>query len=168
MTWVRDAEIFGLPALLWIGLGALGFAHWLLTYTKTGRSLYVLGSSRESASFLGIRPRHVLPIAFAMCGMLGGLAGLVWAGRLGQVQIAVGEGFELAAIAAAVVGGTHIMGGRGTAMGACLGAMFLGIVHNVLILTKIPSYWQQAVFGAMILAALAADSLLSTAEQTDR
>ncbi|HCK42200.1 MAG TPA: hypothetical protein DHW22_11280, partial [Planctomycetaceae bacterium] len=86
----------------------------------------------------------------------------------GQVQIAVGEGFELTAIAAAVVGGTHIMGGRGTALGTCLGAIFLGIVHNVLILTKIPSYWQQSFFGAMILAALVADSLLSSAERTDR
>ncbi len=168
VTWVRDANILGLPALLGIGIGALAFAHWLLTYTKTGRSLYVLGSSRESASYLGVRPRQVLPVAFALCGMLGGLAGLVWAGRLGQVQIAVGEGFELTAIAAAVVGGTHIMGGRGTALGTCLGAIFLGIVHNVLILTKIPSYWQQSFFGAMILAALVADSLLSSAERTDR
>ena len=168
VTWVRDAEILGLPALLLIGLGALGFAHWLLTYTTTGRSLYVLGSSHENASYLGVLPRNVLPIAFAMCGMFGGLAGLVWAGRLGQVQVAVGEGFELTVIAATVVGGTHIMGGRGTAWGTCLGAIFLGIVHNVLILTKVPSYRQQAVFGAMILAALAADRLLSSAERTDQ
>ena len=72
---------------------------------------------------------------------------------------------ELTVIAAAVVGGTHIMGGRGSAIGTFLGAFFLGVVRNVLILMQISSFWQQAVYGAMILAALAVDAVLARAEE---
>jgi ABC-type sugar transport system ATPase subunit/ribose/xylose/arabinose/galactoside ABC-type transport system permease subunit len=164
-TWVREVEIAGVPVLLVIGLLVLIVVNVFLKYTRTGRCLYVLGGSRESAEFLGVYPRTVLPVAFALCGLLAGLAGMLWAGRLGQVQIAVGEGFELTVIAAVVVGGTHIMGGRGSAIGTFLGAFFLGVVRNVLILMEISAFWQQAVYGAMILLALAADAVLARAEE---
>ena len=128
----------------------------------------MLGGSRESAEFLGIYPRHVLPVAFGVCGLLAGLAGMLWAGRLGQVQMGAGEGFELECIAAAVVGGTYIMGGRGSAVGTLIGALFLGVVNNVLILMDVSAFWQKAVYGAMILGALAADALLSRVEKSSQ
>ena len=168
ITWVRELSLFGLPVLLVIELVVLVLVHVFLRYTTVGRRLYVLGGSRESAEFLGIYPRHVLPVAFGVCGLLAGLAGMLWAGRLGQVQMGAGEGFELECIAAAVVGGTYIMGGRGSAVGTLIGALFLGVVNNVLILMDVSAFWQKAVYGAMILGALAADALLSRVEKSSQ
>ena len=90
-----------------------------------------------------------------------GLAGLLEAGRFGQVQTNVGMGDELKFIAAAVIGGTHIMGGRGSALGTSLGALLIGIITHVIGLARISAFWEGVVVGAMILLALGAEVLLS-------
>ncbi len=141
----------------------MALVHVFLAHLPSGRRLYALGGDRTSAGYLGVSPRHVLPLAFAVCGALCGLGGLMWASRFGQVQSNVGQGFELAAIAAAVLGGTHIMGGRGSAVGTFLGAMFLGMITNVLVLTGVSAFWERAIVGGMILLALAVDRLASGA-----
>jgi ribose/xylose/arabinose/galactoside ABC-type transport system permease subunit len=159
VSWLRDARLGGLPALLALSLLSVALMHLFLAHLPSGRRLYVLGGNRTSAGYLGVYPRQVLPLAFAVCGGLHGLAGLMWASRFGQVQSNVGQGFELAAIAAVVLGGTHIMGGRGTAMGTFLGAMFMGMISNVLVLSGVSAFWEHAIVGGMILLALAVDRL---------
>lgn len=159
VTWLRDARLGDVPALVGVGLATVALMHLFLAHSPVGRRLYALGGDRESAAYLGIVPQRVLPLAFGVCGMLSGLAGLMWASRFGQVQSNVGQGFELAAIAAAVLGGTHIMGGRGTALGTFLGAMFMGMVTNVLVLSGVSAFWERAIVGGMILLALTVDRL---------
>jgi ribose/xylose/arabinose/galactoside ABC-type transport system permease subunit len=161
VTWLRDARLAGLPALLAIGLLSVASMHLFLAHLPSGRRLYALGGNRTSAGYLGVYARRVLPLAFAVCGVLCGLAGLMWASRFGQVQSNVGQGFELAAIAAAVLGGTHIMGGRGSAPGTFLGAMFMGMITNVLVLGGVSAFWERAIVGGLILLALAVDRLAS-------
>ena len=166
VTWLADTRIFGvLPMLLVVAVIAAVGVHWFLNHTVAGRSLYVLGGDRDSAGFLGIYPRHVLPLAFGLCGLLTGMSGWMYAGRFGNVQSTVAhESFELSVIAAAVIGGTHIMGGRGSAIGTFLGTMLLGVFTNALLLMKVAAIWQQAVIGSVILLAVGGEALLTRLE----
>ena len=161
VTVFGQSAPLGIPILLIVSLSAVVAVHLLLRYTVTGRRLYVLGGDAASAEVLGVYPRRVLPAAFGLCGLLLGLAGLLHAGHYGQVQTNAGVGFELQAIAAAVIGGTHIMGGRGSALGTFLGAFLIGILANAVVLAHLSEYWVDAAAGAMILLAISADALVS-------
>ena len=166
-TLFGQQSVGSVPVLLLIAGCAIVFAHWFLRCTVTGRRLYVFGGSSDSAEYLGVYRRQVVPVAFALCGLLTGLAALLQAGKFGQVQNNAGQGFELKVIAAAVIGGTNIMGGRGTAFGTLIGTLFLGVIANVLVLMHISPFWEQVVVGGLILAAIGADHLL-TRYRTDR
>jgi rhamnose transport system ATP-binding protein len=151
----------GVPLMLLIGLVVALGAHVFLTYTRSGRRLFVIGSNAGHAEYLGMTSRQVLPWAFGLCGMLLGLAGLLQAARYGQVQTNVGTGFELKAIAAAVIGGTHIMGGRGSALGIFLGALLMGLLANILVLMHISAFWEGVFVGLVILLTVVVDTYLS-------
>jgi rhamnose transport system permease protein len=153
-------SVLGMPVLLAVSLAAVAAVHAVLSCTVAGRHLYALGGNATSAEVLGVRPRRVLLFAFGLCGLLLGVAGLLHAGHYGQVQTNAGMGFELQAIAAAVIGGTHILGGRGSALGAFLGALLIGILGNAVVLAHLSEYWVSAVVGAMILLAIGADALV--------
>jgi rhamnose transport system ATP-binding protein len=161
VTVFGQSKLAGVPVLLVVGLSAALASHLFLKYLPSGRRLYALGGDRDSAEVMGIYPRQVVPLAFGLSGLLMGLAGLLEAGRFGQVQTNVGVGDELKFIAAAVIGGTHIMGGRGSALGTLLGAMLIGIMTHMLGLARVSAYWEGVVVGAMILLALGTDVLLS-------
>lgn len=160
-TVFGQTQFLGVSVLLYFALLAIVASHGVLRYTKSGRRLYALGGDRNSAEMLGIYPRHIVPLAFGICGLFMGLAGLLHAGRYGQVQTNVGMGFELKVIAAAVIGGTHIMGGRGSALGTLLGTILIGLITNVLVLTHVSTFWEGVVVGAMILLAVGADAFVS-------
>ena len=161
VTVFGQSQPMGIPVLLLVAVVVTVVSHWFLKYLIPGRKLYAFGGNRESAQVLGIYPRHVVPVAFALSGLLLGLAGLLHAGRYGQVQTNVGTGYELKVIAAAVIGGTHIMGGRGSALGTFFGALLIGIITNVLVLTHISTFWEGVVVGALIVLAVAADVLVT-------
>jgi rhamnose transport system permease protein len=161
VTVFGQSTPLGVPILLVVSLSAVAAVHVLLRYTVTGRRLYVLGGEAAGAEVLGIYPRRVLPVAFGLCGLLLGLAGLLHAGYFGQVQTNVGVGIELQAIAAAVIGGTHIMGGRGSALGTFLGAFLIGVLANAVVLAHLSEYWVDAAAGAMILLAIGANALMN-------
>lgn len=148
----------GVPLLI-IAAGAAALAvHLLLRHAVSGRRLYAFGGDKASAAFLGITDRRTVPLAFAVSGLLMGLAGALHASFYGQVQSNTGQGFELKVIAAAVIGGTHIMGGRGSVAGTLMGALFLGVVSNALVLTRVSTYWDDVVLGSMILLAILVDT----------
>lgn len=154
-------SIFGIPVLLYFAAAIVLLSHLFLRHTVAGRKLYAVGGDKESASVLGIYASRLTPLAFGLGGLLMGLAGLLHAGRFGQVQTNAGLGFELKAIAAAVIGGTHIMGGRGSTLGTVFGALLMGIIMNLLVLTKISVYWENVVVGGMIFLAVTVDMLIS-------
>lgn len=161
LTGIGRGELGPVSYLILAGAAGAALTAWLLSNTVTGRRFYALGGDSASAQLLGINPRLVLPLAFAFSGLMVGMAGLLHAGFYGQVQTTAGRGYELKAIAAAVIGGVHIMGGRGTALGILLGALLLGVISNLLVFLHISAFWDNAVTGAVILVAVCADAFTS-------
>jgi ribose/xylose/arabinose/galactoside ABC-type transport system permease subunit len=169
-AWVQD-----LPASFqWFGLGQargqwlivgvaliafLGFS-WTLGNLSAGRAVYAVGSDREAARLAGIESPRVIFSAFVLMGMLTGLAALLNAARFSSAPGNAGSGLELKAIAAVVVGGTAITGGRGRLVGTLIGVMLLGSIGTALTFLGINPFWEKAIQGAIILTALVSDAAL--------
>jgi rhamnose transport system permease protein len=132
---------------------------WALRHLAAGRAVYATGSDPEAARLAGIRPRRVVLGAFVTMGALAGLAALLNAVRFADVDPNSGAGLELQVIAAVVVGGTAISGGRGTAIGSLIGVALLGSVASALVFLGIPPQWEKAIQGLIILLAVATDAL---------
>ena len=165
VTQFGQTSIGPVPVLLVCAAVVAILMHVVLQHLVSGRFFYALGGDRPSAELTGVSGRKYIPLAFAVSGTLMGIAGLLHAGRYGNVQTNVGQGFELRAIAAAVIGGTHIMGGRGSVLGILLGTLFLGFLSNVLVLLHVSSFWDNVVVGAMILLAVCIDGFTTARRQ---
>ena len=174
-AWVQD-----LPAdFQWLGLGQAGGQRLIvavallvliglafaLRHLAAGRSLYAVGSDREAARLAGIEPGTVVFFVFVLVGALTGLGALANAVRFSSVPSSPGLGLELKAVAAVVVGGTAIRGGRGTLLGTFVGVGLLGTIGPALTFAGINPFWEKAVQGAIILGALASDRVLGRLER---
>jgi ribose transport system permease protein len=144
-----------LPAILAGGVAAL--AHGVLSRTALGRSVYAIGGNAEAARLSGISVRRVVTALFAISGVLSALAGLALTSRLSIGQPTAGVGYELDAIAAAVIGGASLMGGQGTIAGTLIGAAIMGVLRNGCDLLRVPAFWQQVAIGVIIIAAVFLD-----------
>jgi rhamnose transport system permease protein len=132
--------------------------HLAMQYTRGGRHLYALGSNPEAARQAGLHDRRLEIAAFVACGALAGLAGFLYVGRFGTINVTAGSGLELAAIAAAVVGGVSTLGGSGTVMGAFLGAVLIALLDQSLVrVQQISEFWRDAILGTLILLAVVLD-----------
>ncbi len=131
---------------------------WALGNLPAGRTLYATGSDAEAARLAGIRPARVVFAVFIVMGLLSGLAATLNAIRFSEVQSNAGAGIELKTIAAVVVGGASITGGRATLVGTLLGVLLLGIIGPVLTFAGINAFWEKAIQGVIILAAVVADA----------
>ena len=137
-------------------------AHLVLQYTRGGRHLYAVGSNPEAARQAGVATRRVQIAAFVACGALAGFAGFLFVGRFGTINVTAGSGLELAAIAAAVVGGVSTLGGSGTVMGAFVGAVLIAVLDQSLVrVEQISEFWRDAILGALILLAVLLDVTVS-------
>ena len=167
-AWVR-----GLPeSFQWLGLGQTGgrilivgtaaavFAlfAWGLTSLRAGRSVYATGSDAEAARLLGLRPRRVVFAVFVLMGALTGLAAVLTTIQFIDVQANAGVGLELRIIAAVVVGGVAISGGRGSSLGVLLGVLFLAVLGPALVFLGGKAHWDRALQGAIILLAVASEA----------
>ena len=159
-TAPASTSIAGIPLFAVIAIILVVVAAWTLRQTRFGRQIYAVGSNPDAATTLGIPSRFVVFVAFALCGALGGVAGVLWGIEFGTINATSANGAVLAVIAAVVVGGVNIFGGSGTVVGAALGALFLGLISNALILLDLSQFWLQAVYGVVILVAVAADAVL--------
>ena len=122
--------------------------------------MYAVGSNPEAAEILGMPSRRVIFSAYAMCGILAGLAGVMWVIEFGTINGTAATGVTLAVVAAVVVGGVNTLGGSGTLAGAAIGALFLGFIANALILVGLSQFWLQAIYGVVILLAISSDQLI--------
>jgi len=154
-------SFLGLPVPVWIMLGFLLLTHVILRYTALGRSIYAIGGNEEAARLSGIPVRRVLLFTFAYSGLAAALASVVLTGRLNSAQPSAGVMFELDAIAAVVVGGTSLFGGKGGVFGTLVGALIIGVINNGMNLLNVPSFYQQIVKGGVILAALLIERIVS-------
>jgi rhamnose transport system permease protein len=177
-AWVQDLP----PNFQWFGLGqewgqwlivavalALLFCFsWVLHNLAVGRAIYAVGSDSEAARLAGIEPKRIVFVVFALMGALVGLAALLNAVRFSVVPGNSGVGLELKAIAAVVVGGTAISGGRGHLFGTLIGVALLGTIGTALTFLGINPFWEKAIQGAIILVALVSDVALGRLEHHGR
>jgi ribose transport system permease protein len=157
--WLGEGFIGPFPAPFVIAAVALLLAWVVLRYTTLGPSLYATGGNEEAARLAGLNTKRIKVVAFVISGTLAGLAGMILAARINSGQPNLGEGLELQSIAAAVVGGMALSGGRGTIGGVALGIVVLAVLQNGLDVTNVSSYLQQVISGLVILAAVIVDRL---------
>lgn len=153
-------DVLGIPVFVLVTVGLVIVGMVLLRSTRFGRQIYAVGSNPEAAGILGIPSRRVTFVAYALCGMLAGLAGVMWVIQFGTINGTAATGVTLAIVAAVVVGGVNILGGSGTLAGAAIGALFLGFIANALILVGLSQFWLQAIYGVVILLAISSDQLI--------
>jgi rhamnose transport system permease protein len=169
-TWVQDlprnfqwfglGQTVGQVIIVVIALAVLVGFGWALRNLAAGRSVYAVGSDAEAARLAGINPQRVIFTTFVLMGALVGLAAVLSAIRFSIVPSNAGIGLELKAIAAVVVGGTAITGGRGTILGTLIGVALLGTIGTALTFVGINPFWEKAIQGAIILAAVVSDVVL--------
>lgn len=141
----------------WILIALIILAYFLLTKVRLGRNFYAVGDNLQGALQLGVRINTVRISAFGINGVMAALAGIVFASQIGFVPNSTGNGLEMKAIAACVLGGISLLGGSGNIIGAILGAYFLIEIDTILVLLKVPAYWNNFVAGIVLLAVLVFD-----------
>lgn len=148
----------GVPWIVIIAFLTALLAYIFLRHLRLGREIYAAGSNPDAARLRGIRVNRVTLVVFSLSGAMAGLAGLMYAARFGYVNPGItGVGFELTVIAAVVIGGVSINGGIGTVPGVVLGVLLLGAVSVALPILGISGFWQDAIYGAIIVIALIVD-----------
>lgn len=153
-------SVLGIPYLPLISAAVLaGTAYYLRSY-RSGRELYAIGSSPEAARLAGIPVRRRILGAYAFSGAVAGFAGALWLARFGTVVADAANGWELTVVSAVVVGGVAITGGTGAVWGAALGALLLTTIGSALVVLKVDSFWQQAITGVLLLAAITTDRVV--------
>ena len=152
----------GIPVPIWIMALVFALAWYLLNHTRLGRYIYALGGNEAATRLSGINVDRVKIAVYTLCGALSALAGLIVTSRLSSAQPTAGMGYELDAIAAVVVGGTSLMGGKGRIMGTLIGALIIGFLNNALNLLDVSSYYQMIAKAAVILLAVMVDTKTTT------
>ncbi len=152
------SRYLGLTNLAVIGIILSILAMILMRQTRFGRELYAIGGNPSATDYVGINTKGRLFAVYTLAGTVGGLCGYLWVARFAIAYTEIALGFELLTVAACVIGGVSIAGGSGTILGAVLGALFLGVLQNALPVMGISPFWQMAVSGAAILAAVIVNS----------
>jgi rhamnose transport system permease protein len=156
-----SGRFLGIPYLVAIATVLVAVAAFVLRSYRSGRELYAIGSNPAAAVLAGIPVGRRLFAAFVLSGAVAGLAGVLFTARYGTVDATAGTGFELQVISAVVVGGVAIFGGSGSVVGAALGALLLSTIGSAIVVLRVPSFWQQAIVGALLIGAIALDRLLA-------
>ena len=148
-------DVIPVPTIIVIVVYAVSW--FILNRTRFGRFVYAIGSNEEAARLSGINVTMVTIGIYVICGLLTGLASTIEAGRLATIQPAGGNGYELLAIGAVVVGGTSLFGGEGSIIATLIGALMVTTIRNGLNILGVNAFWQYVVNGAVIIAAVAVD-----------
>jgi ribose transport system permease protein len=158
-SWIGQGQVLGIPiaALVLIAVYVLGW--FLLERTVFGRQVYAIGGNSEAARLSGIPVRRIIFSVYVISGLCAGIAGVIVSARLESAVPDLGSGYELNAIAAIVLGGTSLMGGRGSLIGTLVGALFIAVLSNGMTLLNVQSFYQQIIMGAVILLAVFVDRL---------
>jgi len=154
---IGQGSLLGIPIPIVI-MAAFAIAIGsLLKATKWGRYTYAIGGNETAAVYSGVNVGAMKILVYGACGLSAGIAGVLFTSRFGVGQSTSGLGYELDVIAAAVIGGISLSGGRGTILGAIIGSLLMGILRNGLVLLNVSAYWQQVAIGLVILLAVVLD-----------
>jgi ribose transport system permease protein len=162
-----ESRLAGVPVPTIIAVLLVIISHVVLTRTVFGRHLMALGRNERATQFAGVNTDRVKWSAYVISGLAVCLGALISVGRLGSADPIRGEGYELDAIAAVIIGGTSLAGGRGSVLGTLLGALFIAVLRNGLNLQDVTAAWQQVIIGAVIVGAVFLDRLKDRKVQSE-
>ena len=160
-TQIPRATVLGVPYLAVAIAVVIGIGAYYLRSCRSGRELYAIGSNPDAARLAGIPVGRRVFVAFTVSGAIAGVAGVLWAAQYGTVDSTAGTGYELQVISAVVVGGVAIFGGSGSVVGAALGALLLNTISSALYVLGISPFWDQAIWGFLLLLAISVDRLIA-------
>ncbi len=157
--WIGTGVVGPVPVPVWLMVLLAAVAMFVAARTPFGRQVYAVGGNERAALLSGVRVARVRWLVYVISGFCAGLVGLIIAAQLGAAHPATGETFELNAIAAVVLGGTSLMGGRGTIAGTLIGAFVIGVLADGLVLLGVSEFWQMVIKGLVIVLAVILDQL---------
>jgi ribose transport system permease protein len=149
----------GVPTAIWISAALVVLFYFVSIHTTLGRYIYAVGGSEKAAAFAGLNVDRIKIWVYTLAGGLAAVGGLILTARLDAADPKAGLGYELDSIAAVVIGGTSLSGGRGSILGTVLGCLIIGVLNNGLVLLEVSPFWQQVIKGLVILVAVAVDKL---------
>lgn len=155
--YLGNGKVLGMPLPIIMTVVVFGFAYYVLTQTKIGRYVYAVGGNEEASRLSGLNTDNVKIFVYTVSGVLAAIAGIIVTSRLSSAQPTAGTGYELDAIAAVVLGGTSLVGGKGKILGTIVGVLIIGILNNALNLMDISSYYQMIAKAGVILLAVLLD-----------
>lgn len=158
---IGTGNLLGLPVMIWLLVAVALGAHYVSRRTPLGRHIYAVGGNERGAALSGVKVNRVKLFVYMFSGFCAGLVGIIIASQLQAAHPATGETFELNAIAAAVLGGTSMSGGRGRIFGTIIGAFVIGILSDGLIMMGVSSFWQTVIKGVVIVLAVVIDQAQS-------
>lgn len=157
---ISQSRLLGVQMPVWYMLLTVGIFAFLMNKTVFFRRYYYIGGNEKAADLSGIRVRQMKLYGFILTSVLAGIAGLLLTSRLGTALPTAGRGLELRVITAVILGGASLSGGHGKIMGALLGAIFMGLVSNVMVLARVSGYWQEIILGLILITAVWTDMAL--------
>jgi ribose transport system permease protein len=155
---IGQSQLFGVQSPVWMMVALALVFQYLMSRTAFFRQYYYIGANEKAAALSGINVTRMQIVAFTIMGLIAGLAGIVFASRIGTSVSIAGDGAELRVITAVILGGASLKGGKGTIWGALIGVTFIALIQNILIIAKVDAYWQNIVIGVVLVAAVALDA----------
>ncbi|MCJ8323408.1 MAG: ABC transporter permease [Rhizobiales bacterium] len=158
-NWLGSGRVWGVPVPLLIMLGVCAFIWWVMTKTRFGREIYATGGNPEASRIMGINVNRVQVVLYVVSAIVGAIAGIILAAMLGAAAPNAAGSHLLTVIAAIILGGTSLRGGRGSVWGTILAVLILGTLNNGLTLLDVSSFWQEITRGIVLIGAVAFDQI---------
>lgn len=159
LTWIGQGKVVGVPVPVIIAFGVAVIGAWLFNHTKFGLYVRAIGGNREAARLAGVPVNLIEILVYALMGLATAIGGLIMITRIDSTQATIGTGIEIHIIAAVIIGGTSLFGGRGTIYGTVLGAILLSMMTNALVIAGVDHFWQLVIMGIIVLLAVAINNL---------
>ena len=159
ITWLGQGAIFGIPVPVIIALLFALFGAWLFNHSRFGLHVRAIGGNREAARLAGVPVKRTEVMVYALMGLITALGGLIMIARIDSTQATIATSMEIHVIAAVIIGGTSLFGGRGSIYGSVLGAILLSMMTNALVIAGVDYFWQLVVMGIIVLIAVAIGNL---------
>jgi ribose transport system permease protein len=160
-AFIGTGWFLGIPMPVWISACIVMLAMVMVSKTRFGRHIYAVGGNEKASRLSGLNVKKIRIMVYTIAGILSAAGGLIVTSRLDSAQPNAGFGYELDSIAAVVIGGTSLSGGKGSVFGTVQGALIIGVLNNGLVLLNVSPFWQQVIKGMVILAAVIIDKLNS-------
>ncbi len=159
LTWLGQGKVFGVPVPVIIAMTVAVVGAWLFNHTKFGLYVRAIGGNREAARLAGVPVNLIEILVYSLMGLVTAIGGLVMIARIDSTQATIGTSIEIHIIAAVIIGGTSLFGGRGTIYGTVLGAVLLSMMTNALVIAGVDNFWQLVIMGIVVLLAVAINNL---------